>query len=478
MISAPNIDPAVTAVTPTADPQSTAPLQPQPAVGDASHAAGFPAALQAQQNQGDATPDAECKSLPATIELAAKLAAGVAKSTAAVASVNADAVPTDGTDAPGALPPPVETATDVPKTGDSLPDDGNPLPLAQDLQALILSLSASPLVTTVTPPAPVSVAAPAPIPSAASPFVPDDCPPGAVSGGRAQLETLRVAIAGLGHPVGDRHDAAELSAGRLPVDSAAGKDAELAARAFFRTPDAGYGRPGDALATAAGSNGDPAGDAAGGAPGNPSPFQAQSPLLAPAFQPSQSTLNDLALLLQGGSALASPAPVAAPANPAAVAPMVLPATSDLPALKPLGDPSQWSQSLGDRLLVLADQGMQSATIRLQPEHLGPMEIRIQIDDGNAQVWFSAHHGETRGALQDAIPRLREMFSEQGLTLLQTSVDSGRGGFAERAVPMAPAIFPELEREAGSLLEAKSMPSQRGGAWRALAGAGSRVDLLV
>ena len=38
----------------------------------------------------------------------------------------------------------------------------------------------------------------------------------------------------------------------------------------------------------------------------------------------------------------------------------------LPALQPLSDSNAWSQGLGERLLLMADKGLQSATIKLQP----------------------------------------------------------------------------------------------------------------
>jgi flagellar hook-length control protein FliK len=104
----------------------------------------------------------------------------------------------------------------------------------------------------------------------------------------------------------------------------------------------------------------------------------------------------------------------------------------LPVLQPLADTEAWSQNLGDRLLMLADNGLQSARLKLHPEHLGPLEIRIAVDDdGGTQVWFSAHHAQTRDALENAIPRLRELFADQGLNLAHANVDSGRGAFAQR-----------------------------------------------
>lgn len=136
-----------------------------------------------------------------------------------------------------------------------------------------------------------------------------------------------------------------------------------------------------------------------------------------------------AILLPG--AAAAPAGAAGPG--AAASPIPTPGSTDAwPTLEPLAHRDTWAQGLGERLLFMADKGLQSATVRLQPEHLGPMEIRIHVDDeGAAQVFFSAQHAQTREALEQALPRLRDMFAEQGLSLGETGVDSGRHAFAGR-----------------------------------------------
>lgn len=104
----------------------------------------------------------------------------------------------------------------------------------------------------------------------------------------------------------------------------------------------------------------------------------------------------------------------------------------LPTLQPVGDQEAWSKGLGERLLLMVDKGLQSARLRLHPEHLGPMEIRIHVDeDGATRVLFSAHHGQTRETLEQTIPRLHELFAEQGLNLSQANVDAGRQGAFDR-----------------------------------------------
>lgn len=217
----------------------------------------------------------------------------------------------------------------------------------------------------------------------------------------------------------------------------------------------------------------------------------------PALQPLDAGLPDgmrarleaaLADLVRSGPQLqdAGPgtgSPMAAPAiagtgtsqGPAATGNPTDALSASLPNLRPTGDREAWAQGLGERLLMMADRGLQSATLRLQPEHLGPMEIRISVqDDGSAQVLFSAHHGQTRDALEGAIPRLRELFAEQGLSLTQANVDAGRGqAFSQRGFGG--------EGSAGNLhgtRDEASVPAEEPATWRVLRAPERRLDVMV
>jgi flagellar hook-length control protein FliK len=82
---------------------------------------------------------------------------------------------------------------------------------------------------------------------------------------------------------------------------------------------------------------------------------------------------------------------------------------------------RWAEELGARMTWMAEGGQQSASLRLSPEHLGPLEVRISITDDKASVWFGAAHADTRAAIETALPRLREMFIAQGLSLSDAGV---------------------------------------------------------
>lgn len=81
----------------------------------------------------------------------------------------------------------------------------------------------------------------------------------------------------------------------------------------------------------------------------------------------------------------------------------------------------WDKALGSRLQWMVNQNVQIAELRLNPPHLGPLEVRIQMDGDRAHVQFIAAHSVTRDAVDAAIPRLREMFAESGLTLGDVTV---------------------------------------------------------
>jgi flagellar hook-length control protein FliK len=81
----------------------------------------------------------------------------------------------------------------------------------------------------------------------------------------------------------------------------------------------------------------------------------------------------------------------------------------------------WANELGTRLHWMANAGLGSASLRLTPEQLGPVEVKISVHQNAASVWFSASQPDTRSALEQALPRLKELFSAQGLNLAQAGV---------------------------------------------------------
>jgi flagellar hook-length control protein FliK len=95
----------------------------------------------------------------------------------------------------------------------------------------------------------------------------------------------------------------------------------------------------------------------------------------------------------------------------------------------------FNDELGGKITWLASQGIQSASVQLSPEHLGPVSVHISVQAGSASVSFNAAHADTRAALEQALPRLREMFATNGLTLSDASVShqSPRGQAQKQSI---------------------------------------------
>lgn len=91
-----------------------------------------------------------------------------------------------------------------------------------------------------------------------------------------------------------------------------------------------------------------------------------------------------------------------------------------PIHAPVGSPA-WADEIGARVVMMSESGNHTASLKLSPEHLGPLEINITVRDDKASVWFGAAHADTRAAIETALPRLREMFASQGLSLTDAGV---------------------------------------------------------
>ena len=95
---------------------------------------------------------------------------------------------------------------------------------------------------------------------------------------------------------------------------------------------------------------------------------------------------------------------------------------------PVNSP-KWANDFGQKVQWMVNQSVSGAQIRLNPQHLGPIEVRVQVQNDQATISFTAQHGATREAIDSALPRLREMLSDQQVALLDVNVS--QHSFAEQ-----------------------------------------------
>lgn len=100
---------------------------------------------------------------------------------------------------------------------------------------------------------------------------------------------------------------------------------------------------------------------------------------------------------------------------------------------PVGQ-AQWSQAVGQRVLWQAAQNISTAELRLDPPDLGPMQVRVSSHQDQISVTFTSAQPAVREALDQSAARLREMFADQGLDLVDVNVsdqsDRGQAGEGE------------------------------------------------
>lgn len=124
--------------------------------------------------------------------------------------------------------------------------------------------------------------------------------------------------------------------------------------------------------------------------------------------------------------LAPALPAQATATPAgagsAAAGAAAPAASAHNLQTPLRDPS-WATEFGQKLVWFASNEQQRAQITVHPPQLGVIEISLHLDRDGATAHFASPNAEVRGAIEAAMPRLREMFASAGIDIGQLSVGS-------------------------------------------------------
>lgn len=106
---------------------------------------------------------------------------------------------------------------------------------------------------------------------------------------------------------------------------------------------------------------------------------------------------------------------------------------------PLKLQGDFQDGLMQRFQFMLGAEVQAARVIIDPPELGALDIRIAIQGGEAQVQLTAQQAATRDMLEQALPRLRELFEQAGLTLggadIRHGTDTsaghaGRGGAQE------------------------------------------------
>ncbi len=81
-----------------------------------------------------------------------------------------------------------------------------------------------------------------------------------------------------------------------------------------------------------------------------------------------------------------------------------------------------AQQIKDRVMVQIQHKLQSAEVQLHPEELGSMQIKLNLQQDQLSVQFVVQQGAAKEALEQQMPKLRELLEQQGIALSEGQVE--------------------------------------------------------
>ena len=95
------------------------------------------------------------------------------------------------------------------------------------------------------------------------------------------------------------------------------------------------------------------------------------------------------------------------------------------------DKLRTARQLVENVRLLQKAGNTEMMIRLKPEHLGEMVLKISIVNGSVNANFHTNNAEARGILEAAMPQLRQELSHSGFKVHDVGVYAGLGEFMSK-----------------------------------------------
>ena len=80
-----------------------------------------------------------------------------------------------------------------------------------------------------------------------------------------------------------------------------------------------------------------------------------------------------------------------------------------------------AKHLKERVSLLINAGQGQAVIQLDPEELGGLSIRIQMQNDQVNVQFLVQNAGAKELLEQAMPKLKQLLDQQGIALNQSDV---------------------------------------------------------
>lgn len=92
----------------------------------------------------------------------------------------------------------------------------------------------------------------------------------------------------------------------------------------------------------------------------------------------------------------------------------------------------FSDQVGRKIMESIRTDRWEVNIKLDPEHLGPLDIRLHVDGKNVNATLDVHSADVQNLLQQGLPKLKDHFESSGYAL--TAWNFGSSGAGNGAAP--------------------------------------------
>lgn len=125
----------------------------------------------------------------------------------------------------------------------------------------------------------------------------------------------------------------------------------------------------------------------------------------------------------------------------------------------------WADDFSQKITWMATQRNQSAELHLNPPQLGPLDVVLKMNGDQASATFTSPHAAVRDAIEQAIPKLREMLADSGIMLgnamvSDQSAKNNQDNSSRKSQGRAAAFSAEGVTAVGAVQEARVSPVSR------------------
>ncbi|HEX5124108.1 MAG TPA: flagellar hook-length control protein FliK [Rhodanobacteraceae bacterium] len=117
------------------------------------------------------------------------------------------------------------------------------------------------------------------------------------------------------------------------------------------------------------------------------------------------------------------------------------------------DQAAWSSALAQQVTASAVAATRETTVRIKPDGLGPIEVRVRVESQHVDVHFAIEHPVTVNMVREALPDLQRMLAQSGLNLGDAQVAQQNAGSRGQAARGDASASRTSEDEAATAIDA-------------------------